>query len=66
MFNSLEDAMKLEKSLPRSARVTRTKIPTEQGDIYELTAFAEKGNNDDLLRAAWKAGATDAFVVRAD
>lgn len=66
MFNTLEDAMKLEKSLPRDARVTRNKIPTEHGDIYELTAFARNGNNDDLLRAAWKAGATDAFVVRAD
>ncbi|WP_094539558.1 septal ring lytic transglycosylase RlpA family protein [Brucella grignonensis] len=66
MFNSLEDVARLEKSLPRSARVTRTKIPTEQGDVYELTAFAEKGNNDDLLRAAWNAGATDAFVVRPD
>ncbi len=31
MFNSLEDVARLEKSLPRSARVTRTKIPTEQG-----------------------------------
>ena len=65
-FNTLEDALKLQKSLPRSARVTRTKTPTEQGDVYELTAFAQNGNNDDLLRAAWKAGASDAFVVRAD
>ncbi|MDR6430967.1 septal ring lytic transglycosylase RlpA family protein [Brucella pseudogrignonensis] len=66
MFGSLEDVIKLEKSLPRSARVTRMKTPTENGDMYELTAFSQKGNNDDLLRAAWKAGAADAFVVRAD
>jgi len=66
VLNSLEDVARLEKALPRSARITRTKIPTENGDVFELTAFAEKGNNDDLLRAAWKAGATDAFVVRVD
>ncbi|MFD1197242.1 septal ring lytic transglycosylase RlpA family protein [Brucella gallinifaecis] len=66
VFNRLEDAVKLEKSLPRSAHITRTKTPTEQGGIYELTAFAAEGNNDDLLRAAWKAGAMDAFIVRAD
>ncbi|ENR28201.1 hypothetical protein P046_01262 [Brucella suis 06-997-1672] len=66
LFPSLAAAKKLESALPRSARVTREKIPTENGEFYELTAVAEKGGNDALLRAAWKAGATDAFVVRRD
>ncbi|MNT99262.1 hypothetical protein D3C72_2420690 [compost metagenome] len=52
--------------MPGSIRFTLTKIPTEISELYELTAVAEKGGNDALLRAAWKAGAENAFVVRLD
>ena len=65
-FNTLEEARRLQASLPRSARFTLAKIPTEAGESYELTAVAEEGRNDALLRAAWKAGAENAFVVRLD
>lgn len=66
LFATLNDALRIEKALPGFAKVTRTKIPTQNGEVYELAAYAEQGGNDDLLRAAWKAGATDAFIVRAD
>ncbi len=64
LFPDMDAVKKLESALPRSARVTREKILTKSGNFYELTAVAEKGGNDALLRAAWKAGAADAFVVR--
>ncbi|MBB5701850.1 rare lipoprotein A [Ochrobactrum daejeonense] len=63
-FKTLNEAKILQKSLPRTARFTLTKIPTNTGEFYELTAVAEEGGNDALLRAAWKMGAVDAFVVR--
>lgn len=66
LFDTLDAVRKLESALPRSATVKREKIPTENGESYELTATAAKGDNDALLRAAWKAGAKDAFIVRAD
>lgn len=66
LFDTLDAVRKLEKALPVSAKVRRIKVPTETGEFYELTAVAEKGDNDTLLRAAWKAGAVDAFVVRMD
>ena len=65
-FRTLEETKKLQASLPRSTKFTLTKIPTETSESYELTAVAEKGGNDALLRAAWKAGAENAFVVRLD
>src|SRR5690606_13025242 len=65
-FKTLEEAKQLQASLPRATRFTLTKLPTETGESYELTAVAEKGGNDALLRAAWKAGAANAFVVRLD
>lgn len=65
-FKTLEEAKQVQASLPGSIRFTLTKIPTETSELYELTAVAEKGGNDALLRAAWKAGAENAFVVRLD
>lgn len=65
-FKTLEEAKQLQASLPRTTRFTLTKIPTETSESYELTAVAEKGGNDALLRAAWKSGAVNAFVVRLD
>lgn len=66
LFDTLEDVEKLQRALPQSARVSRTRVSLDQGEFFELTAVADKGDNDSLLRAAWKAGATNAFVVRAD
>ncbi|MBV2144454.1 septal ring lytic transglycosylase RlpA family protein [Falsochrobactrum sp. TDYN1] len=66
LFGTLAEVDRLEKVLPPFAKVTRTRIPAENGELYELAAFAENGSNDDLLQAAWNAGATDAFIVRAD
>jgi len=65
-FETLEEAKQIQSSLPRSTRFTLTKLPTETGATYELTAVATKGGNDALLREAWKAGAVNAFVVRLD
>ena len=65
-FNTLEEAKQVQASLPGSTRFMLTKIPTETSELYELTAVAEKGGNDALLRAAWKVGAENAFVVRLD
>lgn len=65
-FETLEEAKQIQSSLPRLTRFTLTKLPTETGAIYELTAVATKGGNDALLREAWKAGAVNAFVVRLD
>lgn len=65
-FHTLEEVKQLQASLPRATRFTLTKIPTETVETYELTAVAEKGGNDALLRAAWTAGAVNAFVVRLD
>ncbi|MBA8819216.1 hypothetical protein BRY73_09625 [Ochrobactrum sp. P6BS-III] len=66
LFDTLEAAEKMQRALPKTAKISRTKVPTEKGEFYELTAVAEKGGNDALLRAAWKAGAANAFVVRMD
>lgn len=66
LFSSLSAATQLEQGLPSFARVKRVKIPTADGELYELSAYAENHSNDELLKAAWDAGATDAFVVRMD
>ncbi len=64
LFGSLDEAKRLEGALPVDAKVSRQKVSTEKGDYYQLTASAADG--DALLRAAWKAGAKDAFVVHLD
>ncbi len=64
LFDTLDAVEKLERTLPQSAKISRTKVSLENGDFYEVTAVAAKGGNDALLRAAWKAGAANAFVVR--
>lgn len=66
LFSSLSAVTRLEQGLPSFARVQRVKIPTAEGELYELSAYAENHSNDELLKAAWNAGATDAFVVRMD
>lgn len=66
LFSSLSAFTRLEQGLPSFARVKRVKIPTVDGELYELSAYAENHSNDELLKAAWNAGATDAFVVRMD
>lgn len=65
-FDTLDEAKQLQVLLPRSTRFKLTRMPTESGETYQLTAVAERGGNDALLREAWKAGAANAFVVRLD
>lgn len=64
-FVSKEQADKMAELLKGHAKISHINIPTEQGEIFTLTAIADNGDNDALLRRAWKAGAIDAFVVRA-
>lgn len=66
LFKTLESVRAIEQALPSNAKITRSKIYTDQNAFYELTAKAFDGKNDALLKAAWQAGATDAFVVRMD
>ncbi|MGU3576739.1 septal ring lytic transglycosylase RlpA family protein [Brucellaceae bacterium C25G] len=63
-FTSKEQADKVADLLKAYGKISHITIPTQQGEIFTLTAIAENGNNDTLLRHAWKAGAADAFVVR--
>lgn len=64
-FSSKEQADRMAELLKAYGKVSHINIPSEQGEMFTLTAIARNGNNDDLLRQAWKAGAQDAFVVRA-
>lgn len=63
-FSTKEQADKMASLLKAYGKVSHITIPTEQGDVFTLTATAFNDNNDELLRQAWKAGANDAFVVR--
>ena len=63
-FSSKVQADKIADRLNKYGKVSHVTIPTEQGEIFTLTAIAINGNNDALLRQAWQAGAQDAFVVR--
>lgn len=66
LFNSLEAIEKLERALANTAQISRVQVQADAGMVYELTAVSRRGDNDALLKAAWKAGASDAFVVRAN
>ena len=66
LFKSSEEIDRLEKALPKGTRLSRIQTPTENGMIFEATARIDGGKIDNLLRAAWAAGANDAFVVRMD
>lgn len=65
-FSGKEEAEHIARALGHSGFVSRTITPQPQGAFYSLTAKARNGDNDALLRAAWAAGAEDAFVVRAE
>ncbi|WP_343314791.1 septal ring lytic transglycosylase RlpA family protein [Brucella sp. BE17] len=65
LFNSLEAIEKVERALAKTAQISRAQVQSDTGMVYELTAVSRKGDNDALLKAAWKAGVSDAFVVRA-
>ncbi|WP_374833306.1 septal ring lytic transglycosylase RlpA family protein [Paenochrobactrum pullorum] len=63
-FTTKQQADKMAELLKAYGKVSHVNIPTEQSEIFTLTAVANSGDNDALLRQAWKAGAVDAFVVR--
>ncbi|WP_420962107.1 septal ring lytic transglycosylase RlpA family protein [Brucella sp. IR073] len=60
-FNNKAEADRIAAALVPYGKVERTKVPTENGELYGITIA---GSSDALLKAAWAAGATDAFVVR--
>lgn len=65
-FKDKAEAERVATALQSYGAVSRTITPQLQGEIYSLTAKSRSGQNDALLQAAWKAGAGDAFVVRAE
>ncbi|MBB2973852.1 rare lipoprotein A [Mesorhizobium sp. RMAD-H1] len=62
-FSDKEEADRIAAALAPYGRIQRTNVPTGNGELYGVTVA---GSSDALLKAAWAAGATDAFVVRAE
>lgn len=65
-FESRVEADRIAQALIKLGTVTHIEVPTENGWLHGLTGTASLGKSDELLLAAWQAGADDAFVVRAD
>ncbi|WP_425350271.1 septal ring lytic transglycosylase RlpA family protein [Phyllobacterium phragmitis] len=61
-FGDKSEADRIAVALSAYGKVRRTHVPTENGELYGVTVV---GSSDSLLKAAWAAGAADAFVVRA-
>nr|WP_244491067.1 septal ring lytic transglycosylase RlpA family protein [Paramesorhizobium deserti] len=62
-FSDRQEADRIAAALAPYGKVQRSNVPTENGELYGVTVA---GSSDALLEAAWAAGATDAFVVRAE
>lgn len=62
-FADRKEADRIAAALAPYGKVQRSNVPTENGELYGVTVA---GSSDALLKAAWAAGATDAFVVRAE
>jgi rare lipoprotein A len=60
-FSDRAEADRIAKALSAYGKVERVSVPTDKGELYGLTLA---GSSDAMLKAAWAAGATDAFVVR--
>lgn len=65
-YKTKEEADRVLAALSRYGKATVAQIPGDDGDLFNVTATAASGNTDELLQAAWKVGARDAFVVRSN
>lgn len=65
-FSSKAEADRIAAALGKLGAISRSMTPQVNGELYSLTAKSRNGNNNSLLQAAWAAGASDAFVVRAE
>jgi rare lipoprotein A len=67
LFADKADAARVISALAPFGKVELSEVDSPEGRRIELTARASAAKSTDtLLRAAWKAGAEDAFVVRDD
>ncbi|MCO4316583.1 septal ring lytic transglycosylase RlpA family protein [Phyllobacterium sp. 21LDTY02-6] len=67
LFEDRAEALRLSKLLQGLGNVSLSEVASPQGMRTALVARArDAAGNDALLRAAWNAGAEDAFVVRDD
>ncbi|WP_110753421.1 septal ring lytic transglycosylase RlpA family protein [Phyllobacterium leguminum] len=60
-FGDKAEADRIAAKLVQYGKIRRMSVPTENGELYGITLA---GSSDAMLKAAWAAGATDAFVVR--
>lgn len=67
LFASKSEAGRIVAALSAFGKVEMAEVASPEGRRIELIARADTGKNTDrLLKAAWAAGAGDAFVVRDD
>ncbi|MEK1886152.1 MAG: septal ring lytic transglycosylase RlpA family protein [Phyllobacterium sp.] len=67
LFANKSEAGRLVAALSAYGKVEMSEVASPEGRRIELIARADSGKNTDrLLKAAWAAGAGDAFVVRDD
>ncbi len=67
LFASKGEASRIMSKLSLLGKVELSEVDSPEGRRIELTARADTGKDTDtLLKAAWAAGANDAFVVRDD
>ncbi|MEI4480886.1 septal ring lytic transglycosylase RlpA family protein [Phyllobacterium sp. CCNWLW183] len=67
LFADKEEATRLMNTLAPLGKIKLSEVASPAGSRIALAAKADTAKQTDaLLQAAWKAGATDAFVVRDD
>ncbi|PSH69392.1 septal ring lytic transglycosylase RlpA family protein [Phyllobacterium brassicacearum] len=67
LFADKAEAARVKKAISALGRVELSEVASPDGPRIGLIARASSDKNtDDLLQAAWNAGAGDAFVVRDD
>ena len=67
LFADRGEAVRLVGALSAYGKIEMSEVASPEGRRIELIARAQSGEDTDrLLRAAWSAGADDAFVVRDD